>query len=289
MIASYIAGNVNKEEYKKYFMQHVSLLANNFKQDVNVGFKDGKIGVINPETKEFKTFSEAGLLEQGLHNFSMGLTVGAYIDRDIAAAQLTIPQLEKIVKNIPEAATWVGDGLTRGEFKYEPTLPEAALSAFQGMMVNTFGNVDEITAYNTGTRAGEIPPHIAPLLSEASANIGIPVNVIAKQIGQESSFNHGAVSHTGVKGLIQMTRATAKGLGFDPDRVRSNNKADAPYQMKAYEAYMGQLMKRYNGDVKLAVLAYNSGEGAADDYKNKGKMPRSEGVHYVKKILGVDL
>jgi soluble lytic murein transglycosylase-like protein len=86
-----------------------------------------------------------------------------------------------------------------------------------------------------------------------------------------------------------MTRATAKGLGFDPDRVRSNNKADAPYQMKAYEAYMGQLMKRYNGDVKLAVLAYNSGERAADDYKNKGKMPRSEGVHYVKKILGVDL
>ena len=68
---------------------------------------------------------------------------------------------------------------------------------------------------------------------------------------------------------------TARTLGVDPRDSRQNYAGGA--------TYLAQLLKRYNGDVILALAAYNAGPGAVDRYG--GVPPYKETQAYVAAIL----
>lgn len=89
---------------------------------------------------------------------------------------------------------------------------------------------------------------------EASQTYGMPVNLILGIIKAESDFNNDCVSYAGAKGLMQLMPETAAEVGvtdvFDP---RQNILGGVEYVTK--------LINRYNGDVKLALAAYNTGPG----------------------------
>jgi soluble lytic murein transglycosylase-like protein len=94
-------------------------------------------------------------------------------------------------------------------------------------------------------------------------------------IKQESRYNPKAVSGVGAQGLMQMMPATAKRFGLkDPFDPAAN--------VEAGTKYLKFLLKRFNGDVSLALAGYNAGEGSVDKYK--GVPPYSETQNYVKKI-----
>ncbi len=113
------------------------------------------------------------------------------------------------------------------------------------------------------------------IIYEAGATQGVDPRLIHAVIWQESKYKVDARSHAGAQGLMQLMPATAKRFGCDdPD--------DPVENITAGTKYLRWLMKRFAGNVELALAGYNAGEGAVDKYD--GVPPYNETRNYVKII-----
>ena len=110
----------------------------------------------------------------------------------------------------------------------------------------------------------------------AGVKAGVDPRFLHAVIKQESRYKNKAVSHAGAQGLMQLMPATAKRFG-------NKDPYDAASNIEAGTKYLKWLLKRFNGDVKLALAGYNAGEGAVDKYD--GIPPYDETQNYVKKIV----
>jgi hypothetical protein len=114
------------------------------------------------------------------------------------------------------------------------------------------------------------------IIFRAGEKAGVDPRFIHAVIKQESRYDPQAISHAGAQGLMQMMPGTAKRFGLkDP--------YDAAANVEAGTKYLKWLLKRFNGDVTLALAGYNAGEGSVDKYK--GVPPYDETKNYVKKIV----
>ncbi|MGH9970213.1 MAG: lytic transglycosylase domain-containing protein [Pyrinomonadaceae bacterium] len=105
---------------------------------------------------------------------------------------------------------------------------------------------------------------------------GVDPRFIHAVIWQESKYEPRAVSHAGAQGLMQLMPATARRFGC-------KNATDVAANIKAGTKYLAWLLKRFDGDVKLALAGYNAGEGAVDKYN--GVPPYGETQNYVRQIV----
>lgn len=114
----------------------------------------------------------------------------------------------------------------------------------------------------------------ALIVEHARANRLNP-QLVRAVIQAESAFNPRAVSPVGAMGLMQLMPGTARELGvvdpFDPeDNIRGGTK------------YLRSLLDRFDGEVELALAAYNAGPGAVERYN--GVPPYRETRNYVARI-----
>ena len=101
--------------------------------------------------------------------------------------------------------------------------------------------------------------------------------VLVRQAFQESKFNPTAKSSANARGVMQIVPGTARDLGLkDPYNPDDN--------IRAGVEYMGQLLKRYDYDVKKALAAYNGGMKRID--KTGLTTLKPETRQYLKNILG---
>ncbi|VXB23838.1 bifunctional muramidase and murein lytic transglycosylase [Bacillus sp. 349Y] len=114
------------------------------------------------------------------------------------------------------------------------------------------------------------------IISRAAERYGIPAKLVHSVVKQESGYNPEATSHAGAAGLMQLMPGTARGLGvtdiYDPEQ-----------NVFAGAKYLKQMLVKYDGDMKLALAAYNAGPGNVDKYS--GVPPFQETQNYVRKIM----
>ena len=97
------------------------------------------------------------------------------------------------------------------------------------------------------------------IIFEVGEKQGVDPRFIHAVIWQESKYETHARSHAGAQGLMQLMPATAKRFGCDdPD--------DPVENITAGTKYLSWLLKRFSGNVELALAGYNAGEGSVDKY-----------------------
>ncbi len=117
--------------------------------------------------------------------------------------------------------------------------------------------------------------NLEDIFAEASQTYGVSVELLKAMTKQESNFNPNATSRSGAQGLMQLMPATAAGLGVTD--------AYDPYQnVMGGAKYIRQMLDKYNGNVSLALAAYNAGSNNVDKYG--GIPPFAETQNYVAKI-----
>ena len=126
----------------------------------------------------------------------------------------------------------------------------------------------------------DISEDLANDIYQISQEEGIDPKLAFGLVKTESAFKNRAISHVGARGLTQVMPKTARWM-------MPGTKADDLYDQKTNLRlgfkYLNQMINKYNGNVRLALLAYNRGPGTVDKVLKRGGDPNNG---YADKVLG---
>jgi soluble lytic murein transglycosylase-like protein len=121
-----------------------------------------------------------------------------------------------------------------------------------------------------------IPPaDIRRIVERLAPQSGLEIKLVMAVIAAESAFDARAVSPRNAQGLMQLLPETAARFGVqDP--------FDAEDNIRGGTIYLQWLLKQFDGDLDLALAAYNAGEGAVAAY---GAVPPfNETIDYISRV-----
>lgn len=135
--------------------------------------------------------------------------------------------------------------------------------------------IEKVSPSNSGNTSST-SERINDAIDSASEKYNISADLIRAVVSQESSFNPSALSSSGAQGLMQLMPSTANMLGVtNPWNIEQN--------INGGTKYLSQQLSAFNGDLSLALAAYNAGPNAVKKYG--GVPPYSETQNYVNKIM----
>ena len=115
-----------------------------------------------------------------------------------------------------------------------------------------------------------------PIVLKAANRHKVDPAMVMAIIMAESSYNPKAISKKGAKGLMQLMPTTARSLGvkdvFNPE-----------HNINAGVRYFKKLLNQFDGDVELALAAYNAGSRKVREHR--GIPPFRATKYYIKKVI----
>ncbi|RJR22778.1 MAG: DUF4124 domain-containing protein [Nitrospiraceae bacterium] len=113
------------------------------------------------------------------------------------------------------------------------------------------------------------------IISNKSYKYNIEPAIIKAVITAESNWDPGAISRKGAIGLMQLMPTTAEDM-------RVSNPFDPEENIEGGTKYLRHLLNRFNGDLNLALAAYNAGPARVE--RNGGIPAIPETIQYIKKV-----
>ncbi|KAA1172905.1 membrane-bound lytic murein transglycosylase MltF [Marinobacter salinexigens] len=155
---------------------------------------------------------------------------------------------------------------------------DEAIARMENRYYAYIGDFDFVDLRALNRRIDERLPNFIDEFREAEAKTGIPADLLAALSYQESHWDPAAVSPTGVRGIMMLTRSTAESLGV-------TNRLDATSAIDGGARYLADRHRRLPDTIPepdrtfLALASYNIGRGHLLDARqlarDLGKNPDS--------------
>ena len=131
----------------------------------------------------------------------------------------------------------------------------------------------QYSRYSGGGHRNDV---ISEVIHKASRHYDVDHRLVEAIVQVESRFHPFAVSRVGAMGLMQLMPDTARMLGV-------SNPFDIEENIFGGVRYFKLMYHRFNGNLRLALAAYNAGPSAVETYG--GIPPYPETSNYVEKII----
>ncbi len=127
-------------------------------------------------------------------------------------------------------------------------------------------------------RATAPRPELLEIIERHARRVGLEASLVQAVVQAESAYDVRARSSKGAMGLMQLMPATARELGvrdaYDPEE-----------NVRGGTTYLRRMLNRFDGNLALALAAYNAGPGAVERFD--GVPPYRETRNYVRKVYGL--
>ena len=182
------------------------------------------------------------------------------------------PPTPEEVQVLDELVDWVGASFATAELR-----PNRRTS-MTGAVLSRPRSFDLFRTYNgreDRSRLLESLPY-GPEIRRAAYRYQVDGLLIAAVMEAESGFDPDAVSVDGARGLMQVMPDTARLFGYEEYWEPARN-------IDVGTRYLSWLLRQFDGDVALAVAAYNAGPGNVSRFD--GVPPFGETRHYLERVL----
>jgi soluble lytic murein transglycosylase-like protein len=157
---------------------------------------------------------------------------------------------------------------------------DGGFTVHRGAAVTTADGVEPIVIEERAPVARFVQAYVPTgaledMFTSAAHDFGVDPRLLHAVAWHESRFRQDAVSNKGAVGVMQLMPETARTLGVNP--------ADVVQNIRGGAALLAQLLRRFGGDVRLTLAAYNAGPGSVLRYG--GVPPFPETQNYVAQIL----
>lgn len=154
------------------------------------------------------------------------------------------------------------------------------VTAPEGMIELQKLEIDRLKKIHERSARFGIPADLAERIEEIAMAEGIDPEVAFGLVRAESEFNRRAVSPVGAVGLTQLMPSTAR---YFRRGVSREELFDRDTNLRIGFRYLATLIEKYDGNLELALLAYNRGPNRVDDLIRQGRSPHNG---YVQMVLG---